>query len=118
MPFAAAYSVAAAALTAVAFALAESSGTLAGLALACGLIAAPLAFLAFPGPAALASLAGLLAWLALSGDPASAGAAMLLALCMVRLSARRAADRMSSCSWVLWSRGPLPSSPRARAGRW
>jgi len=97
--FAAGYAAVAITLAAVAFAatgsLTDGPGSLIGLGLACGLLAVPLAFVTFPGLAALGSFACVAAWFFLSGDPASTGAATLLALCLVQLSLRRGAERLA-----------------------
>jgi diguanylate cyclase (GGDEF)-like protein len=57
-----------------------------------GVLAIPVALLSFPALTLLGCLACVAKILFLSDDPAGAGAALVLSLCLVRLSLKRAAD--------------------------
>jgi diguanylate cyclase (GGDEF)-like protein len=65
------------------------------LALAGGFLAAPIALLSFPILVATSSLTGLVALASLSGGPAAPLAATAFALCVLHLSLRRSADRLT-----------------------
>ena len=64
------------------------------LGLAGAVFALPLAFLLFPGLAAVGCAAALLAWLLVTGDAVSTGLAALLAISIFRLSLNRAAEKL------------------------
>ncbi|HYI64014.1 MAG TPA: EAL domain-containing protein [Allosphingosinicella sp.] len=68
--------------------------TILDIAVACGILAIPVAFLSFPALAALGCVGYAIKLYFISNDPLSAGAALLLSTLLVRLSLRRLVDRL------------------------